>query len=197
MKSMLKLLVLATVCCFNTVAANAADAAKEKSDVPAALQYTMKGLDGKPVELEKYEGKVVLIVNVASKCGLTDSNYKGLQEIYAKYKDKGLVVLGFPCNQFNGQEPGSSKEISEFCSNEYGVAFDLFEKVEVNGDQACDLYKYLTALKLKPKGDGKVSWNFEKFLLNREGTPVARFAPNIKPTADEMIQQIEKLLAQK
>lgn len=170
-------------------------AEKEKKTAPKALAFEMPNLSGKKVDLAKYKGKVVLIVNVASECGLTARNYKGLQAIYAKYKDKGLVVLGFPCNQFGTQEPGSSKEISEFCSNEYNVSFDLFEKVEVNGKEACDLYKHLTALDLKPKGKGDVSWNFEKFLLNRAGEPVGRFKPQTAPK--DLVKEVEKLLAEK
>lgn len=176
-----------------SMAANANE--KGKSDVPKALSFTMPDLSGEKTKLSDYHGKVVLIVNVASECGLTDRNYKELQEVYAKYKDKGLVVLGFPCNQFGMQEPGSSKEISEFCSNKYNVSFDLFEKVEVNGKEACDLYKHLTALDLKPKGKGDVTWNFEKFLLDRNGKPVARYSPRTAPK--KLVDDIEKLLAEK
>jgi glutathione peroxidase len=161
-----------------------------------ALSFKMESLDGKPVDLKQYSGKVVLIVNVASECGLT-GQYEGLQKIYDKYKDKGLVVLGFPCNQFGSQEPGSSKEISEFCKKNYGVTFDLFQKVEVNGDKACDLYRYLTSQDTKPKGKGKISWNFEKFVLNREGEVVARFAPQTEPEDAALIATIEKELAAK
>lgn len=168
---------------------------KEKEAAPKALAFKMPNLSGKKVDLAEYKGKVVVIVNVASECGLTDRNYKGLQAMYAKYKDKGLVVLGFPCNQFGTQEPGSSKEIAEFCSNEYNVSFDLFEKVEVNGKKACDLYKHLTSLDLKPKGKGDVSWNFEKFLLNRAGEPVGRFSPQTSPK--DLAKEVEKLLAKK
>ncbi|QDV25624.1 Hydroperoxy fatty acid reductase gpx1 [Aureliella helgolandensis] len=172
-------------------------AEKESTKPPKALDFSVKNLGGEEVELKKYEGKVVLIVNVASECGLTDSNYKALQQVYEKYQDKGLVVLGFPCNQFGTQEPGSSKQISEFCTKEYGVTFDMFEKVEVNGDGANDLYKYLTALETKPKGSGKVSWNFEKFLVGRDGKVAGRFKPQTAPNSEEMIREIERLLAAK
>ena len=142
------------------------------------------------------KGKAVLLVNVASECGLTPQ-YAGLQKIYEKFKDKGLVILGFPCNQFGGQEPGSSKQISEFCTKNYGVTFDMFDKVEVNGEGACALYKQLTALELEPKGSGKVSWNFEKFLLDREGNAVARFAPQTTPEDKDFLVVLEKYLGSK
>ena len=161
-----------------------------------ALSFSMKSLDGKDVDLKKYAGKVVLIVNVASECGLTPQ-YTELQAMYEKYKDKGLVVLGFPCNQFGAQEPGSSKAISEFCTKNYGVTFDMFEKVDVNKDGACELYKFLTAQDAPPKGKGPVAWNFEKFLLNRKGELVNRFAPPTKPDAPEIVAAVEKELAAK
>ncbi len=163
------------------------------ADPAKALSFKVKSLAGEPVDMSKYDGKVVLIVNVASKCGLT-GQYTGLQEIYDKYKDKGLVVLGFPCNQFGKQEPGSAKEISEFCTSKYKVTFDMFEKIDVNGGSANDLYKYLTSLDAKPVGKGDISWNFEKFLLDRKGNVVARFSPRTTPTDKELIAAIEKAL---
>lgn len=169
-------------------------AQSEDSNVGKALAFSMKSLDGKDVDLKQYAGKVVLIVNVASKCGLTPQ-YTQLQAVYDKYKDKGLVVLGFPCNQFGGQEPGSSKDISQFCTKNYGVTFDMFEKVDVNDQGACSLYKYLTAQDAPPKGKGEVKWNFEKFLINRKGEVVNRFQPTAKPDADDVIAAIERELA--
>jgi glutathione peroxidase len=160
----------------------------------SALKFKMKKLDGKEFDLAKYKGKVLLVVNVASECGLTPQ-YEQLQAVYKKYRDKGLVVVGFPCNQFGSQEPGSAAEIREFCTENYGVTFDMFDKVEVNGDNACDLYKYLTSLDTKPQGAGKISWNFEKFLIGRDGEVIARFSPRIKPDADEVIKAIEDALA--
>jgi glutathione peroxidase len=160
------------------------------------LEFKMNSLAGKEIDLEKYRGKVVLIVNVASECGLTPQ-YEQLQAIYKKYEDKGFVVLGFPCNQFGKQEPGTAQEIQTFCRENYGVTFDMFSKVEVNGSDACDLYKYLTALDVKPKGKGKISWNFEKFLVGRDGKVVARFAPPTKPDAPAVISAIESQLAEK
>ena len=156
----------------------------------------MKSLDGSPVELGKYQGKVVLIVNVASRCGLTPQ-YQQLEALHEKYAKNGLVILGFPCNQFRAQEPGTAEEIHRFCSTKYGVRFDLFSKIEVNGTGVCSLYKYLKAQETQPKGPGDISWNFEKFILGRNGELVARFAPQTKPDAAEVIQVIEAELAKK
>ncbi len=161
---------------------------------PAALDFKMKTLDGEEVGLDKYRGKVVMIVNVASKCGLTPQ-YEQLQALHAKYAPKGLAILGFPCNQFGQQEPGTAAEIRQFCKTNYGVSFDLFRKVEVNGDGASPLYKYLTALNAKPKGPGTISWNFEKFIIGRNGQVVARFAPRTKPDAPEVLKVIDAELA--
>ena len=173
---------------FPTFAADEDD--KEMSDV---LSFSMKSLEGEEVDFSKYEGKVLLIVNVASRCGLTPQ-YENLQAVYEKYQDKGFAVLGFPCNQFGGQEPGSSQEIAEFCSSRYDVTFDMFEKVDVNKDSACDLYKYLTKLELDPAGSGDISWNFEKFLVGKDGKVLARFSPRTKPDSDEVLEAIEKAL---
>jgi len=164
-----------------------------EKEMPAALNFKMNSLAGKEVPLNKYQGKVVLIVNVASQCGLTPQ-YEQLQALHEKYSGKGLAILGFPCNQFGKQEPGTSIEIRDFCTENYGVKFDLFEKIEVNGDGACPLYKHLTGLKTKPKGPGKVAWNFEKFLLNRKGEVIARFQPRTKPNAAEVVELIEREL---
>ena len=149
-------------------------AEKEGKKMTKPLSFVMKSLDGKDVDLSKYQGKVVLIVNVASKCGLTPQ-YKQLQALHEKYAKDGLAILGFPCNQFLSQEPGTPEQIKEFCRVNYGVSFDLFAKIEVNGDGACDLYKLLTALNTKPVGPGPISWNFEKFIVGRNGEVVARF----------------------
>ncbi|MCA9166195.1 MAG: glutathione peroxidase [Planctomycetales bacterium] len=165
-------------------------------EVPAALNFKVESLDGKPVDLSKYEGKAVLVVNVASRCGLTPQ-YKELQALYEKYHGEGLAVLGFPCNQFGLQEPGTAAEIRQFCTENYGVTFDMFSKIDVNGEQASPLYKYLRAQDLKPKGAGDISWNFEKFLISRKGEVVARFAPTTKPNDPEFISAVEKLLSDK
>ena len=140
----------------------------------------LKDIDGKDVALSDYKGKVLLIVNVASKCGYT-KQYAGLEALYQKYKDKGVVVLGFPCNQFGGQEPGTESEIAEFCAATYNVKFPMFSKVEVNGPGAAPLYKHLTALDTQPKGKGDIKWNFEKFVIGKSGEVVARFAPQTEP----------------
>lgn len=166
---------------------------------PPALSFTMNSLAGEKVDLSKYEGKVVLFVNVASKCGYT-KQYAGLQKLHEQYGEKGLVVIGVPCNQFGGQEPGSSQEIQNFCSSKYNVTFDLLEKVNVNDDSgkklmACDLFKHLTSVDAKPAGKGPVKWNFEKFLVDRKGNVVARFGSGATPESAEMVSAIEKALA--
>ncbi len=168
----------------------------KRKPVAKALSFKMKSLEGKDVDLAQYSDKVVLMVNVASQCGLT-GQYTQLQDLHSKYADKGLAVLGFPCNQFGGQEPGSAKEISTFCKKNYGVEFDMFSKVEVNGDGACDLYKHLTKLDVKPKGAGNIGWNFEKFLLDRSGKVIARFAPTTSPDDAAVLKTIETALATK
>lgn len=177
-------------------ALNNAMAEDKPSSDSKALAFSMKQLDGKPADLKKYAGKVVLFVNVASFCGYT-KQYEGLQGLFDKYKDQGLVVVGVPCNQFGAQEPGSSTEIAEFCKKNYGVTFDMLEKVDVNGEGACDLYKYLTSVETKPKGKGKVSWNFEKFLLNRKGEVVGRYGSGVAPDAKELVSAIESAVAEK
>jgi glutathione peroxidase len=165
-----------------------------EKDAPAALSFKMKSLDGKDVDLSKYQGKVVLIVNVASRCGNT-KQYKPLEAMHEKLGEKGLAVLGFPCNQFGGQEPGTEEEIAEFCSTTYGVKFPMFSKIDVNGEKQAPLYKYLTSVETKPVGPGKISWNFEKFVLNKKGVVVARFAPGLSPDSAEVMKVIEAELA--
>jgi len=163
-------------------------------DHDCALDFKVTTIDGETVDLEDYEGNVVLIVNVASKCGLTPQ-YTGLQKLYEEYEKKGLVVLGFPCNQFASQERGTDAEIKKFCSTKYNVSFPMFSKIEVNGDDAAPIYKYLTAKDVKPKGKGRVSWNFEKFLVDREGNLVNRFEPKTKPNDIALLKAIESELA--
>ncbi len=169
---------------------------KAQGDVPPVLNFTMEGLDGKPVALKKYQGQVVLFVNVASRCGNTPQ-YTALQALHEKYSKQGLAVVGVPCNQFGAQEPGSASEIAEFCSSKYGVTFDMLAKVNVNGDDACDLYKYLTSEEAGKATAGKIRWNFEKFLIGRDGQIVARFAPGTKPDSADVVSAIEKALANK
>ena len=185
------LIIAVGTCLTLSESGNAAEKAKKS---PPALNFTMKSIDGKKVNLTQYAGKVVLIVNVASECGLTDQ-YDQLQALNKKYGKKGLAVLGFPCNQFGGQEPGTETEIKQFCRSNYGVTFDMFAKVEVNGEKACGLYKYLTSAKTKPVGPSKIGWNFEKFLLDRSGHVIARFDPNTSPDDKKLVATLRKHLA--
>jgi glutathione peroxidase len=159
------------------------------------LQGKMKSLAGQEVDLTQYQGHVVLIVNVASQCGYTPQ-YKGLQALYDKYRQSGLRVLGFPCNQFGRQEPGTSEQIAQFCQRHYGVTFDMFEKVDVNGKNQCDLYKYLTSPETNPKGAGPIQWNFEKFLMARDGTVMARFGSSVAPESKTLVEAIEREIKQ-
>ena len=155
-------------------------------------QFTAKSLQGKEISMDTYKGKVVLVVNTASKCGLTPQ-YEGLENLYEEYKDRELVILGFPCNQFGNQEPGTEKEISEGCLINYGVSFPMFSKIEVNGENAHPIYKYLKG-KLPGLLSRKIKWNFTKFLIDRNGLPVKRFAPTTIP--EKLVNDIEKLLKQ-
>src|SRR5882762_7730994 len=154
----------------------------------------VKDIDGKGTSLSAYKGKVLLIVNVASKCGLTQQ-YKALEELQQKYKDKGVTVLGFPCNQFGGQEPGTNEEIKQFCSSKFNVTFPLFDKIDVNGPNRHPLYAGLAGKESPFPGD--IKWNFGKFLIGRDGTIIKRFEPRTKPDAPEVIAEIEAALAQK
>jgi glutathione peroxidase len=169
---------------------------QETKTVPSVLQFTMKSLAGQDVNLSQYQGKVILMVNTASKCGNTPQ-YAPLEALHEKYASQGLAVLGFPSNDFGKQEPGTDHDISVFCTKNYAVTFDMFSKVDVNGDTACDLYKFLTGSDTDPKFPGKITWNFEKFLIGRDGTIIARFAPKTKPDSPEVISAIEAELAKK
>ncbi len=169
---------------------------KDDKKVPAVLNFKMKKLDGKETDLSAYKGKVVLMVNVASQCGLTPQ-YTALEGLHEKFADKGLAVLGFPANEFNAQEPGTDAEIATFCKDKYSVKFDMFSKVVVKGEGQCPLYKYLTSKETDPKFAGDISWNFEKFLIGRDGEIVQRFAPRVKPDSEEVVKAIEAELAKK
>lgn len=160
----------------------------------SVYEFTMTDIEGKPVKLDAYKGRVVMIVNVASKCGFTPQ-YEGLEAIYQKYKDRGFTVLGFPANNFLGQEPGTEAEIGQFCSVNYGVTFPLFSKISVAGRDQHPLYTFLTSKKSNPEYGGAISWNFNKFLLDKDGTVVARFGTREKPDSQLVIDTIEKLLA--
>ncbi|MBD0674448.1 glutathione peroxidase [Streptomyces sp. CBMA156] len=153
----------------------------------------LRTLDGKPASLADHKGKALLIVNVASKCGLTPQ-YEGLERLQQRYAGRGFTVLGFPCNQFAGQEPGSAEEIRTFCSTTYGVTFPLFEKIDVNGEDRHPLYARLTEVADEEGQAGDVSWNFEKFLISPDGTVAARLRPRVDPESAELTAAIEGLL---
>jgi glutathione peroxidase-family protein len=156
--------------------------------------FEADSLQGKPVTLSQYQGKVLLIVNVASKCGFTPQ-YKGLEALYEKYKDKGFVILGFPCNQFAQQEPGTAAEIATFCKANYGVTFPLFAKIEVNGPGTNPLYQFLKKTELDPAGKEPIGWNFNKFLIDRQGHPLHRYVSQVKP--EDIDADINKLVTTK
>jgi glutathione peroxidase len=157
----------------------------------SVYDVSIKALDGSPVDLHDFDDREVLLVNVASKCGLTPQ-YTGLEELQKTYADRGFTVLGIPCNQFGGQEPGSSEEIAEFCSTNYGVTFPMTEKIEVNGDGRHELYQQLVEVPDVADGHtGDIRWNFEKFLLAPGGKVVARFGPMVEPTSDTVTDAIE------
>jgi glutathione peroxidase len=153
-------------------------------------EFKMKNIEGKDVDLSDYKGKVLLVVNVASECGATPQ-YEQLQALQDKYKDKGLVVVGVPCNQFGGQEPGTEKDIQKFCTETYKVTFPMMSKVDVNGEKEAPLYKFLKA-HAESKDD--VKWNFEKFIVSKEGAVVGRFGTKTKPDAEEVVSVIESEL---
>ena len=179
------LVILAALSLLQVVGSYAAD---------SIYTISLKDIDGKSTSLKSYEGKVLLIVNVASKCGYTPQ-YAGLEALYEKYRDKGFVVLGFPCNQFGAQEPGTNEEIKTFCSSKYQVTFPLFDKLEVNGPGRHPLYGLLAGARSPFPGD--IKWNFNKFLIGRDGKILKRFDSKVKPDSDEMIQAVEKALGSK
>lgn len=152
--------------------------------------FAVRDIDGKKVKLGKFKGQVLLVVNVASKCGLTPQ-YAGLESLYQKYKDKKFAILGFPANDFNGQEPGAEKDIKEFCTGTYGVTFPMFSKIHVKGPETAPLYKWLLS---NADRHEDVEWNFAKFLVDRKGKAVGRFAPGVKPDDDGLAKAIEKAL---
>jgi glutathione peroxidase len=161
--------------------------------MPSLHDFRARTIEGEERPLSDYRGKVALVVNVASRCGLTP-HYAGLQGLYEQYRERGLEVLGFPCNQFAGQEPGSDAEVKSFCSLSYGVSFPLFSKIEVNGPARHPLYAWLTSEASAPDGPGDVKWNFAKFVVGRDGRVVARFAPQTDPTAPELVAAVEQAL---
>ena len=183
------ILLLPTLLAEMLTPALAVPPAAEKS----VLDFTMKNIDGKEIPLSTYKGKVILIVNVASRCGFTPQ-YDGLELLYQKYKDKGLMILGFPANNFLSQEPGTDQEIKSFCSTKYGVTFDMFSKISVRGKDKDPLYRFLTEKESDPKFSGEIEWNFQKFLVGRNGELVARFAPNVEPLSADVVHAVEQAL---
>jgi len=157
------------------------------------FSFTMKNIDGIDVPLSSFNGKVLLLVNVASKCGNTPQ-YKDLEALYRKYKDRGLVILGFPANNFGWQEPGTDAEIKSFCTTKYDVTFPMFSKISVKGKDQHPLYGYLTSEATDPKFAGDVKWNFAKYLIDRKGDIIGKFAPSVKPLSDEVVGAIESAL---
>jgi len=181
---MKSLLLLTALFCVQTVLVHA----ESLYDIP------VKDIDGKDTSLKPYAGKVILVVNVASKCGFTPQ-YTALESVYEKYKDKGLVVLGFPCNQFGKQEPGTDAEIKEFCTSKFSVTFPMFDKIDVNGDDRHPLYVALAG-KDSPY-PGSIKWNFTKFLIGRDGKIIARFDSATKPDSEKVVTAVEAALAAK
>ncbi len=157
----------------------------------SVYDFHAKSLDGQDIDLSTYKGDVILIVNTASECGFTNQ-YKGLEELHEKYKDRGLKVLGFPCNQFGGQEPGDNHQIATFCQKNFGVNFQMFEKIDVNGKDAHPLYRYLTSAAPGALGTKAIKWNFTKFLVDRQGKVLKRYAPTTKP--EDLAADLEKQL---
>jgi glutathione peroxidase len=168
---------------------------KEPVEASSIYDFTLKDIDGNDVNLGKYKGNVLLIVNTASRCGYTPQ-YEALQAIFERYRDQGFYVLGFPANNFMGQEPGTEKEIKEFCTLKYNVTFPMFSKISVTGSDQHPLYRFLTNKKTNPEFGGDISWNFNKFLINRNGKIVARFGSKEKPDDPAVIAAIEKALAE-
>src|ERR1700722_19287941 len=159
-------------------------------------EFTMDALNGTPTPLASFKGKVLLVVNVASQCGYT-YQYEGLQALYLKYKDQGLVIAGFPANNFGAQEPGSNAEIGAFCKSKFGVTFPMFSKISVKGSDKAPLYQFLTDKTANPKTGGEIPWNFTKYLVDRDGKVLARFGSPVEPESKELTSAIEKALAAK
>ncbi len=194
---MLKILsILALFICLGGIAYLSNSAPIVSAKAKSVLDFKMKDIDGKEVALKKYKGDVLLIVNTASKCGYTPQ-YEGLQAIYEKYKAQGFYVLGFPANNFGGQEPGKESEIKEFCESKYKVTFPMFAKISVKGEDQHPFYNFLTAKETNSKFSGDITWNFNKFLVNRKGEIVARFSSKDTPQSETITQAIEKYLKEK
>jgi glutathione peroxidase len=191
------LLVSILLCAALVLAVSKTGNGSEPSANPkSVLDFTMKNIDGKDVSLKSYKGKVLLIVNTASKCGYTPQ-YEGLQKIYDKYKDQGFVILGFPANNFGAQEPGSNEEIKDFCTMKFKVSFPMFAKISVKGEDIHPLYAFLTNKETNPEFGGDIPWNFSKFLADRDGNIIARFSPKDAPESEKVVQAVEGALAKK
>jgi len=160
----------------------------------SVYDYTLKSIDGQPTSFNAYRGKVMMVVNVASRCGYTPQ-YSALESVYEKYKDRGFVIVGVPANNFGSQEPGTNEEIKTFCTRKYNVQFPMMSKVSVKGSDTAPLYQYLTDASLHPKTGGEIKWNFTKFLVDRKGNIVSRFEPDVTPDSPQVIAAIEKSLA--
>jgi glutathione peroxidase len=193
MQSRRSLLVAVAVAAAACVA-KAAD--KGDAKVPAALNFTMNDIEGRPSDLSQYRGKVVLLVNVASRCGYTPQ-YEGLERLYEKYQKDGLVIVGVPANEFGRQEPGTDADIKLFCTSKYNVTFPMMGKVVVKGKDICPLYSFLTSKETDPKFAGDVKWNFEKFLIGRSGEVVGRFRSPVAPDSPELVKAVETELNKK
>jgi len=176
-------------------ASGAAKPTNETKEATSVHDFEVQTIDGKTVKLEEYKGNVCLIVNVASKCGLTERNYQQLEPLYQKYKDQGFRILAFPANNFGAQEPGTNQEIKQFCTTKYHASYDLFAKVSVKGEDICPLYKYLTE---HPDAGiaGEITWNFQKYLVDRAGRVIAKFDPRVDPSDEKLTTRIEQALAE-
>lgn len=197
--NVLQVIAVGAVACGLMLQANAAERDSDDAKGEPALaemsplEFKVKNINGEEVDLAAYKGKVVLIVNVASKCGLTPQ-YEQLQQLHEKYKDQGLAILGFPANNFGSQEPGTNDEIKGFCQQNYGVTFDMFSKISVKGDDKAPLYAFLTSEEKNGQFAGEILWNFTKFLVGKSGAVSARFDPKTRPDAAEVIEKIESEL---
>ena len=168
--------------------------AQEAAKLPSVYEFKVKSIDGQDVSLDTYKGKVLLIVNTASQCGFTPQ-YEDLEKLYVSYKDKDFAILGFPSNDFGGQEPGSNKEIKDFCKTKFGVSFPLFEKGSVSGDSIQPLFKFLTT-DANPDAKGSIQWNFEKFIIDKQGKLISRFGSFTNPMSGKITRLIDELIAQ-
>ena len=193
MKAKLGVLLILLAVAATTLKAWSGNDSPKGEKQPMIYTFALKSIDGKEVNLSQYHGKTLLLVNVASQCGYTPQ-YEGLQKIYSRYKDRGLVVLGFPANNFGAQEPGTDQEIKTFCSTRYNVTFPMFSKISVKGPDQHPLYQYLTNAATNPKFAGEIKWNFNKFLIDKQGNIAARFDSKDTPESETVVGAIEKAL---